>query len=259
LDVQDRQGKGESMTAYQTIRLGMVHMYLVRGSEGYLLVDAGTPGKEGAFFSWLGMQGISAGQIKLIVITHVHFDHVGSLQGIQARARCPVAVHEAEAELLRQGEVAIPPGTRWFSRPLLGVARRSSWIRSWFRYPAAAPDILVQGEELSLAAFGFPARILHTPGHTAGSVSVLTDDGEAFVGDLASNDWPRGKGPIFNPFGEDGDRMLRSWERLLRQGARTILPAHGDPFPAKRLEEVLAARRRRQSGFKTLAGTSSKT
>jgi glyoxylase-like metal-dependent hydrolase (beta-lactamase superfamily II) len=234
------------MTTHHTIQLGNVNTYLIRGEASYMLVDAGTPRKADALFDWLRMRGISAGEIGLIVITHVHFDHVGSLKGIQAAASCPVLVHETEAELLSRGEVAIPPGTRWFSRPLLGIARKTPLIRQLLRYPAVNPDILVPGEELSLAGYGFPARIIHTPGHTAGSISVLTDDGKAFVGDLASNDWPMGRGPIFNPFGEDGERMLRSWEKLLRQGARMILPAHGNPFEAERLEEVLAKRRRSQ-------------
>ena len=230
------------MTPFHTVRVGKVNLYLIQGGNGYLLVDAGLPGKAGELFARIGEQGISIDRIGLIVITHVHFDHVGSLKEVQAAAGCPVMVHETEAELMRRGVVTIPPGTRWFSRPFLGAARRSAWIKRRLRYPPVTPDILVSGDGCSLEEYGFPARILHTPGHSEGSVSVLTEDGDAFVGDLASNDWPLGKGPIFNPFGDDGDRMLRSWRKLLRLGARRILPGHGEPFDAARLEAVLAGR-----------------
>jgi len=65
------------------------------------------------------------------------------------------------------------------------------------------------------------------------------ENGLAFVGDLAPNDLPFGLGPIYNAIGEDGPLMLKSWEVLLRAGARTILPAHGTPFDAARLQKAL--------------------
>ncbi len=232
------------MSEVHTLRLGQVNIYLLRGREGYLLVDAGFPRKEALFFEWLAGKGIAPGEVRLAVITHVHFDHVGSLKAIQAKTGCKVAVPRWEAEILERGEVAIPPGTRWFSRPVLGFARRSPRIKSFLRYASVQPDVLIP-EEMSLENFGFSARVISTPGHTLHSVTVLTDDGTAFVGDLAPNDLPFNRGPIFNPFGEDGAMMLRSWEKLLRLGVKTILPAHGKPFDAARLEEALETWRKK--------------
>ncbi len=226
------------MTRFHTLRLGQVNVYLIEGRDGYMLVDAGFPRREKVLLSWLKKRKIDPGEIRLTVITHVHFDHVGSLRAIQARTGCLVAVPEGEAGMMERGEVAIPPGTRWFSRPFLAFARQSSFIKSWFRYGALKPDILLRGET-SLEEFGFSARVLPTPGHTLDSVSVLTDDGLAFVGDLSPNDLPFGLGPIYNSFGEDGPMMLRGWETLLQAGVRNILPAHGSPFDAARLEQSL--------------------
>ncbi|MFC1888396.1 MBL fold metallo-hydrolase [Thermodesulfobacteriota bacterium] len=223
------------------IQLGNANAWLLEGQDGYLLVDAGVPRKEGILFSRLREEGIDPGLIRLIVITHVHYDHVGSLAAILEECRCPVAVHETEADLLREGTVVIPPGTRWFSRPGLGIARKTPLLKSLLRFRAVEPDILVR-DAMSLDEFGFSDRILHTPGHTYGSVSVLSERGEAVVGDLVSNDWPFRMGPIFNPFGEDGAMMLDSWERLIREGARTILPSHGKPFPVEKLKQVLLKR-----------------
>jgi glyoxylase-like metal-dependent hydrolase (beta-lactamase superfamily II) len=225
-------------TRFHTLRLGQVNAYLIQGREGYMLVDAGFPRREKVLFAWLKEKNIHPHEIRLIVITHVHFDHVGSVQAIQAGTGSSVAVPEGEAGLLEHGEVAIPPGTRWFSRPFLAFARQSPFIKSWFRFQALKPDLLLRGET-SLEAYGFSARVLPTPGHTLDSVSVLTEDGLAFVGDLAPNDLPFGLGPIYNSFGEDGPMMLRSWETLLRAGVRNILPAHGKPFDAARLEGAL--------------------
>jgi len=231
------------MNRHHIIRMGNANAWLIEGDDGTLLVDAGVPNKEGIFFSRLREEGIDATSIRLIVITHVHYDHVGSLAAIRKACRCPVAVHESEADLLREGTVVIPPGTRWFSKPGLGIARRAPLLKQLLRFEAVEPDILV-GDEMPLAEFGFPGRVLHTPGHTRGSVSILRDTGEAVVGDLASNDWPLGLGPIFNPFGVDGGMMLDSWQRLIDAGARTIFPAHGPSFPVQRLREALRKHRR---------------
>ena len=230
------------MSVYHKIRMGNVNVYLIQGEQGYILVDAGMPGKEEIFFQWLVREGIEHRRIRLIVVTHVHFDHVGSLAAIRKRGDCPVAVHQDEARLLQTGEVAIPPGTRWYSSPILGLARRSRRLKSLLRFQAVEPDILV-GDEMSMERFGLSAQIIHTPGHTQGSVSILTDAGQAAVGDLASNDWPFDLGPIFNPFGEDGHRMLESWQILLNKGASNFLPAHGEPFHAEKLEQALLKRR----------------
>lgn len=230
------------MSRHNALGMGNANAWLMEGDDGFILIDAGVPGKEGIFFSRLREEGIDPGQVRLIVITHVHYDHVGSLAPIREACRCPVAVHETEARLLRQGTVVIPPGTRWFSKPGLGIARRAPLLKRLLQFRAVEADILV-GDEMPLAEFGFPGRILHTPGHTFGSVSILRETGEAVVGDLASNDWPFGLGPIFNPFGVDGAMMLESWERLIDAGASTILPAHGPPFPVERLEKVLLNRR----------------
>ncbi len=226
------------MTEFHTLRLGHVNVYLIRGNDGYLLVDAGVPGREDVLFSWLEQRGIPPAAIRLVVVTHVHFDHVGSLRAIRDRTGCAVAVPEGESGYLERGEVVLPPGTRWFSRPLLALAGRSRVVKSLLRFDPVKADRALLGET-SLEEAGFSATVVPTPGHTLDSVSLLTQDGLAFVGDLAPNDLPFGLGPIYNAIGEDGPMMLRSWEVLLRAGARTILPAHGTPFDAARLQKAL--------------------
>jgi len=235
------------MTEFHTLPLGQVNVYLVRGRDGYLLVDAGFPQRENALFSWLEDRRIRPEEIRLIVVTHVHFDHVGSLRAIRDRTGATVAVPAGEAGILERGEVVIPPGTRWFSRPFLAFAGSSRFIKSRLRYDPVKPDRLLRGED-SLEDAGFSARVVPTPGHTLDSVSVLTHDGLAFVGDLAPNDLPLGLGPIYNAFGEDGPMMLTSWEALLRAGARTFLPAHGAPFDAARMQRALHVWKSRLGG-----------
>jgi glyoxylase-like metal-dependent hydrolase (beta-lactamase superfamily II) len=108
------------------------------------------------------------------------------------------------------------------------------------KIPAAVVDLPLGNEPLPLQEYGIPGSILHTPGHTAGSVSVLLDSGEAFVGDLAMNRFPLRVSPGLPIFAEDSAAVIESWRLLLKQGARTVYPAHGKPFAAAVMRRAIA-------------------
>jgi hydroxyacylglutathione hydrolase len=217
------------------VRLGITNCYLIGTPGHWVLVDAGNRGWDSFFFLKLRGAGIQPADIRLIVVTHVHFDHVGSLAAIRDRCRCPVAVHADEADLLRQARIVLPPGTRPVSRWLIDLARRHRRIVDrLYRFDPVEAEILVE-RELALDGFGVAARVLHTPGHTAGSLTVLSAAGAAAVGDLAVNYHPLGAGPFTPPFGDSLEAIGLQWRRLLRDGAKRIYPAHGRPFPARRL------------------------
>jgi glyoxylase-like metal-dependent hydrolase (beta-lactamase superfamily II) len=94
-------------------------------------------------------------------------------------------------------------------------------------------------EECSLTGFGVAGRVLHTPGHTAGSLSLLLDSGDAFVGDLVAKIPVVGR--TYVPFFSDGGRATvhASWRRLLAAGADRIYPAHGECLGADDLRDEL--------------------
>ena len=216
------------------IRLGFANVYLIRSEEGYILVDAGHRGRERAFVRHLLRRSIEPDQIRLIVITHVHFDHVGGLQEIKQLCQCPVAIHEKEAPWLKEAVFRLPPGTNFLGRALTYLGQKLP--TSLLAFNPVDPDILCS-REFPLDPFGVDGRIIPTPGHTEGSLSVLLANGEAFVGDLAANYLPFGLGPIFPPFAENIEELLGSWKRLLGEGARRIYPAHGSPFAAEVLRQ----------------------
>lgn len=215
-------------------RLGLTQVYLLQGASGFLMIDAGPRGKASSFFRSLWRYGIRPGQIRLILVTHVHFDHVGSLHAIQKQCSCPVLVHQAEAELLSRGRVILPPGTQCLTRGLLRLAgQHPRLVHRLFRFDPVSPDETIT-KPMDLTPFGFDARALPTPGHTPGSLTVITSSGQAFVGDLAVNYLPWG-GPYLPPFGDSLHLIKNSWRTLLNHGATTIYPAHGQPFKAEKL------------------------
>jgi hydroxyacylglutathione hydrolase len=109
----------------------------------------------------------------------------------------------------------------------------------WVDIPAAEVDIVLEDRAFSLVDYGIPGKILPTPGHSRGSVSVLLETGEAFVGDLAMNLFPLRLGPGLPIFAEDIRQVRQSWTLLLYEGAKMIYPAHGRPFPADVIRKAL--------------------
>jgi glyoxylase-like metal-dependent hydrolase (beta-lactamase superfamily II) len=131
----------------------------------------------------------------------------------------------------------MPPGVTAWGRILGGIL--SLWM-PFVRIPACRVDLKLGHEGLSLAVFGIPGRVLHTPGHSPGSMSVLLDSGEAFVGDLAMSGFPLRLAPGLPIFADDMATLKESWQLLLAQGARMIYPAHGKPFEAEVMRRALA-------------------
>jgi glyoxylase-like metal-dependent hydrolase (beta-lactamase superfamily II) len=119
----------------------------------------------------------------------------------------------------------------WWS-VLQPLARRMS-------FPPAHARLLFDDQGMSLAEFGIRGRVIHTPGHTLGSVSLLLESGEAFVGDLGAAG-RRGSSPRLSPAGNSPVQMVESWRKLLAAGARTVYPGHGPAFRAEAMRELLS-------------------
>lgn len=220
--------------------LGNANAYLVPAEDGFVLVDAGLPGVGlRALRRGLAAHRIAPSQIRLILVTHVHYDHVGALAWIKAASGAPVMVHAAEAELLAQGTIVIPPGVNGYGRLVhrVGTAAARTGL---LRFDPVTPDVVIE-DTIAVDNYGISAQVIHTPGHTAGSLTLLTSSGDAFVGDLAANHMPWGHGPILPPFFGAREPLLASWAQVLAAGAQRICPGHGPEFPAQRLQAALQA------------------
>ena len=221
-----------------TLKLGMTNCYLIRGEQDFVMVDAGPPNALGKFQRKLEQLGINPFTIKLIFITHKHFDHMGSLAEISQLTGAKSAMHYLDKELVEKGTIIMPRGIGPWGKFLTAFL----WTIEPMVNKAINPvpvDRSLEDEFFSLSAYQINGKIIHTPGHTDGSISLLLDSGEAFVGDLAMSGFPRLSGPGPFVLGDDLETMKQSWQLLLDEGARRIYPSHGKPFDARVFEKYL--------------------
>jgi len=216
------------------IPLGGVAAYLVYRPGKALLVDSGRGrDSENKIMEVLLGEGIQPGMLDLVILTHAHFDHAGSARKLKERTGCRIMVHRSEADRLREGFTSLPGGTRWKAKILVGLGR--VFARRLGKYEGVEPDILVDDSYDLQEEFGFPAKVIHTPGHTPGSMSVLTGSGEMLSGDLFFG--LKGK-EYFPPFAEDIPALLQSWKLVRALPVTTIYPAHGNRIEAEQFHEA---------------------
>ncbi len=202
--------------------------YLIKGTTGKnVLIDAGAFLRANDFLSILNKNNITPQSIPLIIITHAHWDHIASIPQLKNLTNAKVLIHEKEKELLEKG---LKPMPKAFSLQSKFTRFTLGFIKYFVKIKPIKPDIIINNEIFSLEKYGIKGYIIHTPGHTKGSLSVILKSGEAFVGDLLMNGFPLRKGPGLAVFGDSINEIKDSVELLKKHNITTIYPAHGKPF-----------------------------
>jgi len=209
-----------------TIPLGFDHCYILQ-DKGTVMVDGGSPKTVKQFRKTIEEIHLNPKDIKLMILTHGHWDHIGSAKEIKDLTGAKIALHEKEKEWLEKSQKPMPPGVTLWGHIFGGIIRT---FLPFIHIPSTKVDLVLGDESMSLSEYGIPGRVIPTPGHSSGSVSVLLETGEAFVGDLAMNKFPLRLSPGPPIFAEDWETLKKSWQILLDQGAKTVYPAHGEPF-----------------------------
>ncbi len=218
------------------INLGICNCYLIKSDNGYLLVDSGSQGPNKGFLKNLKRLAIRPEEVSLLFLTHGHWDHMAGAKMIKKATGCKVAINQREKVNVESGEKFMPPGFGLWGK---GYRTALNAALPMYRYQGCEVDISLSDDGCLLEEFGVAGRIIHTPGHSAGSMSLLLDTGEAFVGDLAVNGAFMRIGPGRPIFGDSIDLIFKNWELLLESGATKIFPAHGDPFNSSLLAKQI--------------------
>jgi len=157
-----------------------------------------------------------------LILTHVHYDHCENAKKVEDNYQTQIVVHESEANLLSGGVNSLTGGAIPITRFFFNVINGKKLMTKG-KYEPIDCTITVH-EQFDLKEFGFAGYILHTPGHTQGSMSIILDNEIAIVGDAMFGVFTNS---IYPPWAADTSLMIKSWKKLLDTGCKIFLPSHG--------------------------------
>jgi glyoxylase-like metal-dependent hydrolase (beta-lactamase superfamily II) len=210
---------------------GMVNSYLVEEAGAVTIIDAGAPSYWGDLPRELAAMGRTLDDVRAVVLTHGHSDHIGFAERIRRERGVPIQVHELDAALAR-GEVPNPAKGMGPARlrPLFDFIAFS--IRHGMLRIPRIKAVATFGDGATLDVPGSP-RVILVPGHTPGSAALHVPSHDAlFAGDaLATLAVTTGlTGPRIAPFTADPAEALESLRRLDGLEAGYLLPGHGQAW-----------------------------
>jgi glyoxylase-like metal-dependent hydrolase (beta-lactamase superfamily II) len=203
------------------VPLGMVNAFILDSPDGLAVIDAGTPGAEERILDAVGSIGRHTDDVRHILVTHLHGDHIGGLHALRKRTCAQVWMHSADAK---------PAARGLSSRPFTPASRANAIVRLAMRSqrsvaPVTVSHLIEDGDVLPVAG---GVRVVHTPGHTLGHVAFLADvsGGVLFVGDAAAHMTRLGPSMLY----EDEERGRQSLAKLARLDFEVACFAHGRPI-----------------------------
>ena len=226
---------------FNKINLGITKSYILTCNEGYLLIDTGYSDKFERFSKKIKKLGIKVDSIKYLFLTHHHEDHAGFARELREKSGCKLIVHRSGIKHLEKGETIIPPKIV-NAKVKISIAM-FHLVHKTENYPPIKilkDDVVLDSDDiLFLNSIGINGKILYTPGHSKDSISIVLSDGSAFVGDAAMN-FLKFCDLKFRPiYIDDMDEVLLSWEKMIKEGAKVLYPAHGKPFTIIDLQKVM--------------------
>ena len=182
---------------------GLVNCYLVNAEAGFILIDTGSSNQRANLEDELRHAGCQPGNLRLIVITHGDFDHTGNAAYLRGKFDTKIAMHVDDAGMAERGDMF------WNRKKSNLLFKILVPVLFWFKTSDRFTPDLAIGEGDNLTEYGLDAKVLSIPGHSKGSIGILTANGELFCGDLLTNL----EKPVLNAIMDDGavaERVSRS-------------------------------------------------
>ena len=205
------------------IYLGRIigNCYLVKTDTGFILIDTGRASKRTKLEKELESAGCNPGNLKLILLTHGDFDHTGNCAYLRKKFGTKIAMHYGDSGMVERGDMFWKRKNpnilvRIIVNVFLGLSQAD-------RFKA---DLTIE-DGYHLSEYGFDAKVLHLPGHSKGSIGILTAGGDLFCGDLFMNM----NQPTPTSLVDDKAELKVSIEKLKSIKINTVYPGHGKPFP----------------------------
>lgn len=201
----------------QRICCGNVNCYIVADGKTAVLVDTGREK-----FRQKVLDACQEFDMRLLVLTHGHVDHVQNAAFLAKALKIPIAMHKADVPLLDDN--MLQPLS---SKGILGKLVLSASIKSFRedKIPDFTPSLFLKDGD-SLDGYGIPAKIVGLPGHTTGSIGLDVMEKHLIVGDALMNMFYPTASMLYN----DKAAMLQSADKISQIGNRQIYFGHGGPL-----------------------------
>ena len=226
-------------TVVQPVKFGHANVYFIRTENGYILVDAGMSGDTTKLDEVFAIAGVDPTSIDLIIVTHGHMDHMGLLAYAKEATGAQILGHQSLSEKLPHGEVETAVPQNSFGR-FLNFMTGILELFGGTDIEGITLDILVE-DSFDLSEYGISGQVVHTPGHSLGSVSIILDNGETLVGDMVRDEGEGEIGP--GMFYEDKEALIDSLEEVASYESRVIYLSHSDSIDNATLNNAIAAMR----------------
>ncbi|OLS31605.1 MAG: Metallo-beta-lactamase L1 precursor [Candidatus Heimdallarchaeota archaeon AB_125] len=211
------------------IDLEKVNCYLVETEKGFILIDTGFTKCRLKLDAFLSNKGITPENqtLTLILLTHGDFDHSGNARYLKEKYNSKIALHNDDIGMVEHGDITWNRNMNVFLR-ILGKLMTVLLGMQLKKKDRFLPDIVLENEQ-KLDEYGLSAKIITLPGHSKGSVGVLTEDGHFFCGDILENL----KQPDQASMVADRTDMKQSIEKISSLEFKYVYPGHGRPFEKK--------------------------
>lgn len=212
----------------RTINAG-ANCYLIHIRDGYIMIDSGFSTKRATLEQELANAGCKRGDLRLVILTHGDPDHSGNALFLREKYGAKIALHPADYGMVEKGDMdwnrkAKPDRISPVMKLLNVILPYLSQMPAFEKF---IPDIAID-EQFNLSEYGFDAKVLLLPGHSKGSIGVLTNEGEFFCGDLQYNL------PGFY-YCDDAVDYETSLGRIKKAKIKIVYPGHGKPFPLEKM------------------------
>ena len=204
------------MSEIHRIKCGTENCYIIENENAAVLVDTGTA----AFYDEV-LAACSKYKMRLIVLTHPHFDHAENAAALAEHFRIPVAVHKADIDVFENYDSQPLMSYGLVGKIVLGVSLkvlRNTKVRR-------PQNLIFVKDGDSLSDYGIDAKIVELPGHTKGSIGVDVEQKNLLVGDALDN-WVK---PALGHLYADFDAIKQTSQKIKAFGSRTIFYGHGKP------------------------------
>ena len=192
-----------------------------------MLIDTSFTSQRKALESRLDELGLKPGNLTLIILTHGDFDHVGNAAYLRSKYNAKIAMHAGDLGMVEHGNLLASRTSRGvimrsIVKVIMFITRMGLKKKDRFK-----PDIILE-EGDQLLEFKFDAKIVHLPGHSKGSIGILTPENDLFCGDVFRNQTEPSTATLI----DNQDEFEESLEKIKNLNPLMIYPGHGKPFKA---------------------------